>query len=120
MSYSLWRYLLVFALIFIFSGCTRLQYLDERAGEIFFNASSSVEMNENKTEKITADELSREDKDQIDAWLAENDLNRYGDKLNTFYTGGTPLFDEVTGESKERFEYILEKIPDIMEKINSN
>lgn len=120
MRYSPWRYFLVFLLIFIFSGCVRLQYLDEKAGEIFFNASSSVEMNENKNEKITADELTREDKERIDSWLSENGLNRYGDKLNTFYTGGTPLFDEISGESKERFEYILGKIPDIMERINSN
>ena len=28
------------------------------------------------------------------------------------YTGGTPLFNEMTGESTSRYEYLKEKFPD--------
>jgi hypothetical protein len=48
----------------------------------------------------------------IDAWLEQNDLNLYGDALGTIYMGGTPLFDESTGESVSRFSYLMEKFPD--------
>src|SRR5258706_447546 len=30
----------------------------------------------------------------VERWLAERDLNQYGDPAGTMYTGGTPLFDE--------------------------
>jgi serine/threonine protein phosphatase PrpC len=49
----------------------------------------------------------------IDRWIAENDLNEYGDPKGTMYLGGTPLFDERTGQSRERYEYILEKHPEL-------
>jgi hypothetical protein len=48
----------------------------------------------------------------IDKWLKENQLNFYGDPLDTVYTGGTPLFDETTGTSISRFNYLMEKFPD--------
>lgn len=48
----------------------------------------------------------------IDDWLKENDLNLYGDPWGTMYMGGTPLFDESTGESIPRFNYLMEKFPD--------
>ena len=44
---------------------------------------------------------------QIEAWLQENDLNQYGDPKDTVYLGGTPLFDETTSQSIDRYEYIL-------------
>lgn len=50
---------------------------------------------------------------RIDRWIAEHDLNEYGDPEGTTYPGGTPLFDENTGESCERYEYILEKHPEL-------
>ncbi|MCK4540443.1 hypothetical protein KAU09_04800 [Candidatus Parcubacteria bacterium] len=108
-------------MIFI-TGCAKLEWLDKKAGEIFFNASSIDKMIKDKESKDgTAPTdfkgLSKEHKDKIDKWLEENNLNRYGDAIGIFYAGGTPLFNEITGESKERFEYIMEKIPDILEKI---
>ena len=42
----------------------------------------------------------------MDEWLADNDLNRYGDPKGTMYTGGTPLFNESTGVSRDRYEYV--------------
>ncbi|MFH0892420.1 MAG: hypothetical protein V1867_06605 [Candidatus Falkowbacteria bacterium] len=68
---------------------------------------------------VDAKDLTREAKDAIDAWLATNGLNRYGDPIGTYYAGGTPLFNEMTGEAIDRFEYILEKRPEIFKKINN-
>lgn len=57
-------------------------------------------------------EISETEKEKIETWILENDLNKYGDLKNTFYTGGTPLFDEKTGRSINRYEYILRNHPD--------
>lgn len=48
----------------------------------------------------------------VDAWLSERSLDRYGHPQGTMYTGGTPLFDERTGESTPRLEYVFRKHPD--------
>jgi len=50
---------------------------------------------------------------RIDRWIRENDLNEYGDPKDTVYAGGTPLFDMLTGETKDRYEYILERHPEL-------
>lgn len=47
----------------------------------------------------------------IDMWLAMNGLNMYGDPLDVSYLGGGPLFNEVTGQTLSRLEYILSKHP---------
>jgi hypothetical protein len=56
--------------------------------------------------------VSEEEKRLIDAWLKQNDLNRYGDPKGTAYMGGTPLFDERTGQVTDRIAYIVGKHPD--------
>lgn len=56
--------------------------------------------------------ISETEKQKIETWIKENDLNQYGDPKNIFYTGGTPLFDEKTGRSIDRYEYIFKKYPD--------
>ncbi|OGG43609.1 hypothetical protein A3G50_00830 [Candidatus Jorgensenbacteria bacterium RIFCSPLOWO2_12_FULL_42_11] len=56
--------------------------------------------------------ISLEEKEMIDAWIIENDLNQYGDPKDTVYMGGTPLFDEKTGQSIDKYEYILKNHPD--------
>ncbi|HAM88462.1 MAG: hypothetical protein US83_C0004G0076 [Candidatus Falkowbacteria bacterium GW2011_GWC2_38_22] len=121
----------IFALILMISvsGCTKLKWLDQRVGEIFFDGTNT-ETNSQETESTTksknnsfnvappgAEDLTTEQKEKIEKWLTDNNLNRYGDAMDTFYTDGTPLFDEVSGKSIERFEYILKKTPDILEKI---
>ena len=110
-------------LVLLFSGCTRLEWLDEQAGKIFFNASSSsflnVEEKKDQEEPKETDlgNLSKEIKQNIDEWLESEGLNRYGDPEGTYYTGGTPLFDEATGVAIERYEYILGRVPGILERI---
>ncbi len=48
----------------------------------------------------------------VDRWLAERKLDRYGHAEGTMYTGGTPLFDERTGESTPRLVYVFRKHPE--------
>ena len=59
-----------------------------------------------------AGEISLQEKQQIEAWVEQNDLNQYGDPKDTVYLGGTPLFDETTGQSADRYEYIVQRNPD--------
>ena len=110
-------------LILLFSGCTRFKWLDEQAGKLFYNTSSpgflNVEERKDQEESKETDpgNLSKEIKQNIDEWLESEGLNRYGDPDGTYYMGGTPLFDESTGVAIERYEYILFRIPGILEKI---
>ncbi len=55
--------------------------------------------------------ITEEEKAKIDRWIIENNLNQYGDPKNRIYTGGTPLFNEATGETIDRYEYILKNHP---------
>ncbi|MDP2586421.1 MAG: hypothetical protein Q8P32_01480 [Candidatus Komeilibacteria bacterium] len=57
-------------------------------------------------------------KAKIDQWLAKKDLNQYGDQKETAYTGGTPLFNEATGQTIERYAYLLKKFPDLISQLN--
>lgn len=53
--------------------------------------------------------LSAQEKQQIDAWITTNNLNAYGDLKDTAYPGGTPLFNEATGVTIDKYTYIAEK-----------
>lgn len=57
--------------------------------------------------------LSGEERRTIDDILAARGLNAYGDPEDTVYAGGTPLFDERTGERIDRHEYVLRQHPDV-------
>jgi hypothetical protein len=56
--------------------------------------------------------VSEREKKEIDEWIIKENLNPYGEAYDTVYTGGTPLFNETTGEKKDRYLYIIEKHPD--------
>ena len=71
-----------------------------------------------KTITFIAKSLTDSVKSEIDQWLDKNGLNKYGVPVDTMYTGGTPLFDETTGEAKDKYEYILEKNPELVEELN--
>lgn len=55
--------------------------------------------------------ISEQEKSQIEAWIETNDLNQYGDPQDIMYAGGTPLFDERTGQRIDRYDYILRRHP---------
>jgi hypothetical protein len=47
----------------------------------------------------------------VDQWLAARKLDPYGNPLGTMYAGGTPLFDERTGEHVDRLAYVYRRQP---------
>lgn len=49
----------------------------------------------------------------LDRVLGEAGLNRFGDAPDTMYAGGSPLFDEASGRSTPRLEYVKRKRPDL-------
>lgn len=61
--------------------------------------------------------LSDGQRTTIDEWLKKNQLNKYGDAPDAVYAGGTPLFNEQTGETLDRFEYLFKKFPELKEII---
>jgi hypothetical protein len=117
-------------LLFVLTGCQSvvvsggLKILDENLGKALNNlnqnqASSTPNLLGQKKSppKLTSANLSESDKQAIDKWLEEKGLNRYGDAKNAIYTGGTPLFNEATGQAVERYDYILNKFPYVLEQI---
>ena len=57
--------------------------------------------------------IDAETRARIDRWIKEKGRNPYGDPPDTMYAGGTPLFDEATGRTRDKYEYILEKHPEL-------
>lgn len=53
--------------------------------------------------------LSPAEKIKIDTWITKNNLNQFGDPKDTVYTGGTPLFNEATSQTIDKYQYILSK-----------
>jgi hypothetical protein len=49
----------------------------------------------------------------VDRELGARGLNPYGDPAGTMYAGGTPLFDERTGVTVDRVQYVLAHRPEI-------
>jgi hypothetical protein len=60
--------------------------------------------------------VSDDVKKKIDEWIKKGGRNEFGDPVGTVYAGGTPLFDERRPAQKDRYEYILEKHPDLKGK----
>jgi hypothetical protein len=49
----------------------------------------------------------------LDRQLAAKGLNPFGDPQGTMYAGGTPLFDEKSGRSTPREQYVFSRHPEI-------
>lgn len=60
----------------------------------------------------TMPELDGQKKKWIDDIIKRLNLNEFGDPKDSVYAGGTPLFDMMTGNTKDRYEYIVGKHPD--------
>lgn len=134
-------FIFLFLGIFSLTGCFSIQKIDQKVLEKNQQLSEKVqqelgddikqkqedlkdkaketagEMAE-KTISFIAKSLTDSVKSEIDQWLEKKGLNQYGDPADTVYAGGSPLFDETTGESKDKYEYILEKNPEIVEELN--
>lgn len=61
-------------------------------------------------------DLTPEQKKLIDSKITQEGLNEYGDPIGTVYMGGTPLFNEMSGEKIDRYAYIISKHPDWLPK----
>jgi hypothetical protein len=48
----------------------------------------------------------------LDTWLKSKKLDQYGHDEGTMYAGGSPLFNEATGESTDRLEYVYKRKPE--------
>ena len=71
---------------------------------------------EEQTQGHTSDPNSPVDptvQERIDEWIRVNELNEYGDPIDTTYLGGTPLFDEETGALVDRYVYIIQRHPEL-------
>ena len=84
------------------------QVVDEITGTITDYSADEV--------KDVAENLPKNIQLQIDNWLLGQSLNEYGDPEGTMYTGGTPTFNEMTGEATDRFELIFNKFPELIDK----
>jgi hypothetical protein len=47
----------------------------------------------------------------VDRWLQEHKMDMFGHPEGTMYAGGSPLFNEATGESRDRLEYVFSRNP---------
>ena len=114
---------------FLLAGCSlgsvkdKLKNLDAKIGEGFNKlqnrqADQAVHVLDAKSFDIK--NLTNAEKQKIEEWLAENNLNRYGDATGTIYTGGTPLFDESTGKALDRYEYIFKNHPELKDFLQNN
>ena len=119
------RIIIILILVILLGGCSlsdKLKQLDDNIGDLLNKMGNKdvVDDKDKDTEEKDKEldgNLSSSEKSKIEKWLEENNLNKYGDSEGTYYTGGTPLFDESTGERVDRYDYIFKKIPDILEKI---
>ena len=135
------RALILVVFILFISGCQlseigdKLKFIDEKIGEGFDEFQEKQQedlvhfMDKDKKEELEAEDLTsletrfltgltKEQKEKIDKWIEENGLNRYGDSKDTMYIGGTPLYNEATGEITDRYDYILKNHLDLLNKLD--
>lgn len=94
---------------FVIAGCVLLLVF----GFVYYVKSQSTDKNlAGPTPSTQPSTAQDQEKAQIEAWILKNDLNEFGDPKDIAYTGGTPLFDENSGKTKDKYEYIKEKHPD--------
>jgi hypothetical protein len=56
----------------------------------------------------------------LDKVTTDAHLNAFGDPPGTVYAGGTPLFDEATGHSTPRLEYLRRRHPELAAKCSKS
>ncbi|KAG6976712.1 hypothetical protein JG688_00001047 [Phytophthora aleatoria] len=84
----------------------------EEATTASSSSASASSSEETMVQSAVQQTLSEGEKKAVDAWIKANGFNQYGDAATRMYTGGTPLFDENTGKTKDRYDYILSHHPD--------
>jgi hypothetical protein len=51
----------------------------------------------------------------VDQWLAAHHYDGFGSPEGTNYSGGTPLFDEATGQRTPRLAYLARHRPEALQ-----
>ena len=74
---------------------------------------SQVECTKVGLNSMAVDEATKK---RIDAWIKAEGRNDFGDPKGTNYAGGTPLFDMRTGRTRDRYDYILERNPQLKQE----
>ena len=74
---------------------------------------SQVECTKVGLNSMAVDEATKK---RIDAWIKSEGRNDFGDPKGTNYAGGTPLFDMRTGRTRDRYDYILERNPQLKQE----
>jgi hypothetical protein len=95
------------ALLFVLSGCPR-----ERPAAV---PTAAPQLSETRTQPLypSGDASHGSEVEAcVDRWLQERQLDRYGHEEGTMYTGGTPLFDERTGQTTDRVDYVFGRHPE--------
>lgn len=103
------KVIILFLLVFFLIAVPLTSYKLEKAKTVT-SPQPSPTIKLSPTPKTSV--LSDREKSQIDAWIKKNSLNQYGDPIDTAYPGGTPLFNEATGKTEDRYQYIAEQHPD--------
>lgn len=135
------RVLILVVFILFISGCQsskigdKLKFIDEKIGEGFSEFQEKQQedlihfMDKDKKKDLGAEDLTpletrfltgltKKQKVEIDKWIEENNLNRYGDPKDIMYIGGTPLYNEATGEITDRYDYILKNNPNLLDRLD--
>ncbi|WP_240358389.1 hypothetical protein [Myxococcus vastator] len=106
------------AVLFLAPGCTR------KTGEAPGPTDASAATDEATRTGASKGALSAEDAGSgggtaraaqeacVDAWLQKQGLDAYGNPEGSMYAGGTPLFDERTGEQTDRLAFIFKNKPE--------
>jgi hypothetical protein len=81
----------------------------EKFQKTFQQILASFTFTSEKTDPAT---ITEAEKAKIDAWITKNNFNQYGDPKDMMYAGGTPLFDELSGQTVDKYLYILKNHPD--------
>ena len=82
--------------------------IEKKAGEV-------KELGKMKFDELIKD-LEAFEMEKIDEWAEKNNLNEYGDEIDTIYEKGSPLIEKAGG-MKERYQYILENHPELVEEL---
>ena len=126
-------FIVVISLSFLGASCSKVSFRGHNAtssGSFLKGIVNPVKDSFEKAKKGASDviynagdnfakHLSSEQKAVVDDWLRRNQLNEYGDPIGTLYAGGSPLFNEKTGETTDRYEYLFTRFPQLREIVLS-
>ena len=89
----------------------------------YFAQSSPEEKTETEKKTTSAASikyiLTDAQKKAIDDYIASKDLNEFGEAKDTVYAGGTPLFDEATGTTSDKYDYAIDHNAEIKKLVAS-